>query len=105
MKGLNMARKLPNKSAWQCRFLVLMALCFVCLISSPGRAQVTVESLTGSAVTEVGPHYQDIEDAIKRFFSRDVEGARSLLTAAKKKAPKLAPPEVMLAQLLVSARS
>jgi predicted Zn-dependent protease len=65
-------------------------------------AQVTVETLTGSAVNEVGPYYQDVEDAINRFFSRDIEGARALLTAAKKKSPKLAPPEVMLAQLLAA---
>ena len=35
------------------------------------------------------------------FDAKDVEGSRRLLEAARKKNPKLAPPEVMLAQLLV----
>jgi tetratricopeptide (TPR) repeat protein len=103
MKGLKMAR---SYSHWlfSRRPLcgVLLASLVIALVANPGNAQVTVEALTGSAVSEVGPHYQDVDDAIKRFFSRDVEGARSLLTAAKKKAPKLAPPEVMLAQLLAA---
>lgn len=72
-------------------------------VAMPAMAQVTVESLTSSAVSEVGPYYQDVEDAINRFLSRDIDGARNLLSAAKKKAPKLAPPEVMLAQLFIAA--
>jgi tetratricopeptide (TPR) repeat protein len=75
----------------------------VAATASAGFAQVTVETLTSPAVTEVGPYYQDVEDAIARFYSRDVENARNLLVAAKKKQPKLAPPEVMLAQLFISA--
>ena len=73
------------------------------VVTSPASAQVTVESLTSSAVSEVGAYHQDVEDAINRFLSRDVEGARSLLNSARKKTPKLAPPEVMLAQLFFAA--
>jgi tetratricopeptide (TPR) repeat protein len=65
-------------------------------------AEVTVESLTSSAVSDVGPHYADVEEAIKKFNGRDVEGARKLLTEAKKKTPKLAPPEVMLFTLMAN---
>lgn len=87
------------------RFLQFCAsgLLLLPLFSSLAQAQVTVETLTSSAVTEVGPYHQDVEDAINRFFSRDVEGARNLLNSAKKKTPKLAPPEVMLAQLFIAA--
>ena len=69
-------------------------------LSLPCRATaqiVTVEALTGS--DEVGPHFQDVEDAIKRFSQRDVEGARRLLESARKKTPSLAPPEILMAQL------
>lgn len=78
------------------------SLALVLALHSPAAAQITVETLTSSAVSEVGPYYQDVQDAINRFFSRDVEGARNLLNSAKKKTPQLAPPEVMLAQLFIA---
>ena len=81
----------------------IAAICGGLIFAGPVAAQVTVESLTSSAVTEVGPYQQDVQDAIDRFMARDIEGARTLLAAAKKKQPKLMPPEVMLAQLLAAA--
>ncbi len=68
---------------------------------SPGRAELSVESLTGTAVSG-GPHVVDIQDAIKKFLSRDIEGARKKLEEAKAKTKRLAPPEVMMAQMFFS---
>lgn len=62
---------------------------------------VTVEVLTGS--DDVGPHYQDVEDAIKRFQQRDFDGARRLLESARTKTPSLGPAEILLAQLYLAS--
>ncbi len=83
--------------------VIVAAALWLCAITAPATAQVTVETLTSSAVSEVGPYHQDVADAINRFSSGNVEDARNLLSAAKKKTPKLAPPEVMLAQLFIAA--
>jgi len=77
--------------------LLLLAAVLVC--PSVARAQVTVESLTGS---NTGAHFQDVQDAIKKFATRDIEGTRALLEAARGKSPKLAPSEVLLAQMFLS---
>ena len=85
----------------RCLFTVLATAAV--LIAGSGRASAqlpSVETLTGSA--EVGPHFQDVEDAIARFQARDAEGARKLLEEARKKTPRLAPAEVMLSILFYS---
>ena len=64
-------------------------------------AQITPESLIGGAVPDKGPYYQDLSQAIVRFRGGNIEAARALLTAARNKAPKLSPVEVMLASLLI----
>ncbi len=66
---------------------------------NPAFAQLTAESLTASSELGVGPYLQDVEDAIRRFQNKDFDGARSLLKMAREKAPKLAPPEIIMAQL------
>lgn len=68
---------------------------------TPSYGQITVKDLTGS--DEVGPYYQDIEDAIKRYQARDIDGARRLLQEARKKSTRLAPPEAMLARMLFAS--
>ena len=81
----------------------VLATAAVVLMGTVDRASAqlpTVETLTGSA--EVGPHFQDVEDAIGRFQARDAEGARRLLGEARKKTPRLAPAEVMLSILFYS---
>ena len=82
------------------RFCVVLALAILALRVSPAAAQMSVEILTSGATSDAeGPHYQDVEDAIKKFTTRDYEGARKLLEEARKKTPKLAPAEIMMAQL------
>ena len=80
-------------------FLLLTA----CALIRPAHAQYKVEDLTGTAVSEVGPYYQDVEDAIKAFRARNMAAARGFLAAARKKSPKLAPPEVMMTQLFLAS--
>jgi superkiller protein 3 len=63
------------------------------------RADSTVEGLTGNAVSGVGPYYQDVEDALRKFSKKDYSGALERLENAKKTVPRLAPAEVMMAQL------
>ncbi len=64
-------------------------------------AQITPESLIGGAVSDKGPYYQDLGQAIVRFRAGDVDAARALLAAARNKAPKLSPVEVMLASMFI----
>jgi tetratricopeptide (TPR) repeat protein len=71
--------------------------------TTAAEAQVTTKTLIQNAVDDDGPQYQDVTDAITRFRSGDIDGARALLERAKRKHPKLAPPEVMMAQLLFLA--
>src|SRR6185295_12674794 len=73
----------------------------VVAFAANGQAQVTVEALTGAALVDAtkGAHYLDVQDAIKKFQSGDIEGARALLESAKEKTPALSPPSIMMAQL------
>jgi predicted Zn-dependent protease len=64
-------------------------------------AEVTPESLIGGAVSDKGPFYQDLSEAIHHFRQGNVEAARAFLTTAREKAPVLSPVEVMLASLLI----
>ncbi len=83
------------------RFLIVQALVAAAAMAGlrPAAADLTVEDLTGHAITGVGPYYQDVEDAIRRFAKKDYGGALERLEHAKQKVPRLAPPEVMMAQL------
>ena len=67
--------------------------------SRPASADVTVEKLTGNAITGVGPYVQDVSDAIRQFAAKNYPAALEHLESAKKSTPRLAPPEVMMAQL------
>jgi predicted Zn-dependent protease len=72
-------------------------------LAHSARAEPTVESLTGNAISGVGPYYQDVEDAIRRFADKDYAGALARLERAKKTVPRLAPAEIMMAQLYLDA--
>ncbi len=87
------------------KFILILAAASVWLFGSrPAEAQITVESVIGTAVSNSNdPQYQDVTDALTRFQNGDVDGARDLLERARQKNPKLAPSEVMLARLLVAA--
>ena len=82
---------------WALPLALTMGLTFVG--SRPVCAELTVENLTGTAVTGVGPFQQDVSDAIRKFAARDYAGTLAHLEKAKKSTPRLAPPEVMMAQL------
>ncbi len=62
-------------------------------------AQLTVQGLIGSAVSEVGPRFSDVNEAIKRFQNNDVSSARMFLDKAKEKNPELPPTEITLARM------
>lgn len=81
--------------------LIVMAASIWLLADRPAGAQITVESVIGTAVSNSNdPQYQDVTDALTRFQNNDIEAARQLLERAKEKNPKLAPSGVMLARLL-----
>lgn len=64
---------------------------------------VTVDKLLAGSITDATPQqYPDVAEAITRFNNRDVAGARDLLETAKKKDPRLPPPEVILATMYAS---
>jgi Tfp pilus assembly protein PilF len=85
-----------------CRqFAILLAI--VAALGPTARGELTVENLTGSAVSGVGPFYQDVQDAIKLFAEQDYPAALARLESAKKTTPRLAPAEVMMAQLYFDA--
>ncbi len=86
-------------------FVLILTAASVWLFGSrPAEAQITVESVIGTAVSNSNDaQYQDVADALTRFQNGDVNAARELLARAKQKNPKLAPSEVMLARLLVAA--
>jgi predicted Zn-dependent protease len=71
--------------------------------SAQSRGDMTVESLTSNAVTGMGAYYQDVYDAIRSFGEQDYPEALSRLEKAKKTVPRLAPAEVMMAQLYFDA--
>jgi Tfp pilus assembly protein PilF len=81
----------------------IAAICFC--ISSQATAQITTQALIGDAVSEIGTRYSDVDDAIKRFANRDVEGARLLLDRARVKDPTLPPSTLLLAKMHVLARN
>jgi len=58
-----------------------------------------IERLIGSAVSDIGPEYRVIGDAIVRFGNRDASGAQMLLEQAKEDHLELPPVGVMMGQL------
>jgi Tfp pilus assembly protein PilF len=82
---------------------VITALCYY--IASEATAQITTQALIGDAVSEIGTRYSDVDDAIKRFANRDVEGARLLLDRARVKDPTLPPSTLLLAKMHLLARN
>ena len=66
-------------------------------------AQLTVESLLGSAVENpVASKYKNIADAITHFRSGEFQEARESLVAAHQKHKQLAPPDVMMAKMYLA---
>jgi len=77
----------------------VLALLVLVGFAGVARSELTIESLVGTAITGVGPFYQDVDDAIKEFAKNDYTKALQHLESAKKSTPRLAPAEVMMARL------
>jgi len=90
-----------------CRFIavVLLVLVVTACWQQLALGQVTVKNLIGDAVSDIGDEFKDIESAITLFNRGLVGDAQKLLEAAKEKDSRLAPAEVMMAKLLLSANN
>ena len=75
-----------------------------CCVAAAVLRNWTASGLIGYAVTEFGPKYQDVDQAITRYKNRDFDGAREFLVRAKQKNPELPPADVMLAKLHFAAK-
>jgi len=91
------------------RSTMLISCCVVQLVflnSAEAQDQdAAIQKLIGSAVSDVGPEYRGIGDAIVRFSNRDFEGAKLLLEKAQREHPELAPVGVMMGQLYRAANN
>jgi Tfp pilus assembly protein PilF len=76
-----------------------------CCTANEATAQITTQALIGDAVSEIGTRYSDVDDAIKRFANRDIDGARLLLDSARRKDPTLPPSTLLLAKMHLLARN
>lgn len=83
--------------------MAVLTLALAVIVPSTAQAELTVEKLVSNAVPGVGPYFQDVADAIRKFGSRDYDGAFKNLENARKLAPRLAPPQIMMAQLYLDA--
>jgi len=81
------------------RMFIALALLLPLFAARVAHAQMTSELLIGDSVSDVGPKYSDVDEAIKRFGNRDVLGARQFLESAKRKFPNLPPVELMMAKM------
>ncbi|MBN1855030.1 MAG: tetratricopeptide repeat protein [Pirellulales bacterium] len=90
-------------------WIVLACAIAVSVFSSPTRAQqsqeLTLEALIGSAVSDIGPQYSDVDKAITRFRNGDFDGARKHLEFANKQHPQLPPVDVTMAKMFIMARN
>ena len=85
------------------RWTLAVMISAACVAARESRGEVTVEKLTANAVTGIGPYLQDVTDAIRQFGAKNYAKAFEHLESAKKSTPRLAPPEVMMAQLYYDA--
>ena len=81
------------------RWTVVLAIVFLLVAAQASFAQITTEVLIGDSVSDLGPKYADVDEAIKRFNNRDVLGTRQFLESAKRKNPNLPPTELLLAKM------
>lgn len=85
------------QSAERLLFALLFSVLLLCGRSIA--AELTSEVLIGDAVSDLGPRYSNVDEAIKRFQNRDVLGARQFLEAAVRDNPKLPPVDLLLAKM------
>ena len=85
---------------------LLFLVSFLGLASSISTGQeLTTERLIGKAVSDIGPRYNDIDQAIQRFRYQDIAGARRFLELALEANPQLPPVDVLLAKMFISSRN
>jgi tetratricopeptide (TPR) repeat protein len=77
----------------------LLALPAILFASRAANAQLTTDVLIGDSVSDPGPRYADVDEAIKRFTNRDPLGAQQFLEAAVRKNPNLPPVDLLLAKM------
>ncbi|NDC63602.1 MAG: hypothetical protein EBZ59_06360 [Planctomycetia bacterium] len=75
--------------------------CVAVLGAGTAHAQVTAQTLVGKAVSG-DEQFADINGAINRFNSRDIDGCRAILERVKSNNPKMPPPGVMMSMLWLS---
>jgi tetratricopeptide (TPR) repeat protein len=78
-----------------CGLVMAVFSCF----SRGASGQITTQMLIGDSVSEIGTRYSDVDDAIKRYANRDIDGARLLLDSARRKDPALPPSALILAKM------
>ena len=96
--GLRSARINSRRLRWS----LALAMGFAMLLSAGfanAQAPLTKETLIGDAVSEMGPRYADVDEAIKRFQNRDILGARRFLESAREKDPNLPPTDLTFAKM------
>ncbi len=71
----------------QGRWILVFTIAAVLAVSRPAWAELTVESLTGTAVSGIGAYIQDVTDAISKFQNRDYAGAFANLEGEEVDAP------------------
>jgi len=81
--------------------LAIVAVGMASLAAGHARGQMTTQALIGDSVSDLGPRYTDVDEAIKRFNNRDVLGARQFLEAALRKNPNLPPVDLLLAKMYI----
>lgn len=91
------------RSACAAGFMLLAATFASPAQAQNAQSQLTMENLIGSAVSDLGPKYSDVQSAIDRFSMGDVRGAYDFLNNAKLKHPHLPPPDVTLAKMQIAA--
>ena len=83
--------------------LSLLSLSMMCAVTAPCFAQLTGKQFLATVVEKHGPEYADVDTAIEAFRRGEFAQSRGLLEAAAKKHPELAPADVMLAYLFMTA--
>lgn len=79
--------------------LALVAIALPLLTARGAQAQITTKMLIEDSVSDLGPRYSDVDEAIKRFSNRDPLGAQQFLEAALRKNPNLPPVDLLLAKM------
>jgi tetratricopeptide (TPR) repeat protein len=77
----------------------LLALAAIFVVTRGASAQLTTEVLIGDSISDPGPRYSDVDEAIKRFTNRDPLGAQQFLETAVRKNPNLPPVDLLLAKM------